>query len=131
MKPLKARQQLPGQVLMPTHLLYPISNRSQQTSDEEVKKSIYVKGMEFPVIIYPISVSDWRQENKRLGGVLILEPPPLHDDMIVMQVRCGNKRVRYAKDVGYTHIDSIILEDKEEIATKMKEQSNWFKRNKP
>ena len=131
MTPLKANKKLQGQVLMPVHLLYPIANTSQVTTSKEVKDSIYVRGMEFPVILYPISIKDWREEKRKLGGTIILDPPPLDDYLIVMQVRCGNQRVRYAKELGYTHIDSIILESKEEIATKMKEQSDWFKGNKP
>lgn len=131
MRHLKARQQLQGQVGLPLHLLYLISNKSQATSDSEVKASISEVGMEFPVVVYPISIKDWKHEHKKVGGVIILEPPPLHDDLIVMQVRCGNKRVRYAKEAGYTHIDCIILNSKEDIATNMLEQSSWFKRNKP
>jgi len=127
-KILSARRDI-GQIPFPVHKLYPISNRQQHTDQGEVTASVYNWGMEWPIIAYEIRVVDWDQEAAR--NHLILPPPPnLELTDIVLQVRCGNKRWRYAKDLGYTHIETYIAKSLDEVAQLMKEQQDWFKKNK-
>jgi len=129
MKKLHSRRTYTGQVSLPVHRLYPISNRSQHTNLEEITKAVYNNGMEWPLIGWEIEVQDWAEEAKRNN--LILPPPQeLSHNSFIIQIRCGNKRLRYAKDLGYTHIDCYIAQSLDEVAEKMKEQQDWYKKYK-
>jgi hypothetical protein len=123
MKCVKAKRDI-GQKCLPVGDLYCISNRCQHTSDAEVARDIQANGLEFPIVAYPTTIAEWRQ--LAIKNQMVVFPPEIPDDHIVLQVRCGNKRLRYAKELGYTHIDCYVTESLDEVALLMREQQKWF-----
>jgi hypothetical protein len=126
MKCVRAKRDI-GQECLPVSELYCISDRSQHTSDAEVAASIQEHGLEFPIIAYPTTIAEWRQ--LAIKNQMVVFPPDMPDDHTVLQVRCGNKRLRYARELGYTHIDCYVTESLHEVALLMQQQEKWFRSN--
>ena len=125
MKCVKAKRDM-GQDCISVGLLHPISNREQQAYYPDVHKSIMENGMEFPLIGYLTTIEEWDDLAKR--NHLVLPPPTNYTpEQIVIQVRGGNKRLRYAREIGYTHIDCYVSTDLDEVAQLMLEQGKWYK----
>ena len=95
-----------------------------------VEESIAEFGLQNPVVVVPITIKRWK-ELKSYNSAM-LPAPEGHPEDIVFQVRCGNNRVRIARELGYDTIDCIVVEkmaDSNAICLKQRDQqTNWMHR---
>ena len=97
---------------------------------DKVEKSIAEFGLQNPIVVVPITIQRWRDLKQYNPD--ILPAPEGHPQDIVFQVRCGNNRVRVARELGFTHIDCIVVEkmaDSNSICLKQRvQQTDWMHR---
>lgn len=125
MKVLRAKEQL-GQEVYALDDIYPMSDRTTNLDINKLKESLD-DGMNFPIIVYPVIVEQWRTEATH-NALYIPPPEHLNDSDVVLQIKCGCNRYRYAQAQGFTHIEAIKTERGEEVAEKMKQFEKWWKR---
>jgi|JYMV01.1.fsa_nt_gi hypothetical protein len=125
MKILKAKEQL-GQEIYALTDIYPMSDITTNLDVVELHKSL-AKGMNFPIILYPVIVSQWRTES--IHNILYIAPPKhLNDSDVVLQIKCGCNRYNYAKAQGFTHIEAIKTEQGDEVVMHMQASEKWWKK---
>lgn len=125
MKILRAKEQL-GQEVYSLSEIYPMSDRTTNLDINKLNKSL-AEGMNFPIIVYPVIVEQWRTEATH-NDLYIPPPEHLNDSDVVLQIKCGCNRYRYAEAQGFTHIEAIKTEQGDEVAKNMKAFEKWWKR---
>ncbi len=124
MKVLRAKQQL-GQDVYSLDELYPMSDRTDGLDIVALNKSL-AGGMNFPIIVFPVIVEQWR--NEATHNVLYIPPPKhLNDSDVVLQIKCGCNRYAYAQAQEFTHIEAIKTEQGDEVTKGMKAYESWWK----
>jgi len=97
----------------------------------KIEDSIKHHGMQNPVVVVPITIGRWRDLKEYNPD--ILPPPEGAVDKVVMQVRCGNNRVRAARTLGYDTIDCIVvkkMQDSNSLCLQQREEQNkWASTN--
>lgn len=74
----------------------------------EVKEALKEEGLRFPIVVVEWTRKEWEEFQRPNPRIY---PPPAGDnpDELLYFVSCGNNRVRIAKELGYTHIDCIVV----------------------
>ena len=95
---------------------------------EPLKQSIKEYGLQHPIVIMYVTweqYNGWYQSNKSL-----IPPPDLES---FYTVRCGNNRVRIARELGYNSIDSFLCTNLKEASDlcgiERNIQREWIMRN--
>lgn len=126
MKVLRAQEQL-GQEVFSLDEVYPMSDRTTNLDIHKLHKSL-ANGMNFPIVVYPVIVEQWRSEATH-NALYIPPPEHLNDSDVVLQIKCGCNRYRYAQAQEFTHIEAIVTEQGDKVAKHMKEFEKWWKRS--
>lgn len=117
-------------VILPVKDVHCHVNVTNDVFYANVGQSIVKYGMQHPIVVCPITIGKWREMLEYNPGML--PPPKGRDADVVYMARCGNNRVRLAKDLGYTHISCIIVKDVKSstsICRKQREQqTEWMHR---
>ena len=113
---------------LPLTKLQPFSPPSPRTLGD-VKKSLERDGLLYPIVVVPITIGDWLEEHTRNNDPDVNPPPVGGMSDIVWRVQCGNNRLVAAFDLGYTHIEALIInnlqEAKKYCLKKRKENKAW------
>ncbi len=125
MKVLKAKQQL-GQSIYSLDEIYPMSDRTTNLDITALNNSLK-EGMNFPIIVFPVIVEQWRTEATH-NALYIPPPKHLKDSDVVLQIKCGCNRYRYAEAQGFTHIEAIKTEQGDKVASNMQAFEKWWKK---
>jgi ParB-like chromosome segregation protein Spo0J len=116
---------------IPLSELYCHAKIENPTFLSKIGDSIKEFGMQNPVVVVSMTIKRW-QELKEYNPD-ILSPPEGVGDNTVFQVRCGNNRVRAARQLGYDTIDCIVVEkmqDSNSLCLQQREQQNkWSSTN--
>lgn len=123
MKILRATEQL-GQEVYSLDELYPMSDITDGLDISMLDKSLS-NGMIFPLIVYPVIVSQWRTEATH-NELYIPPPKHLNDSDVILQIKCGCNRYTYAKTHGYTHIEAVKTDKGEVVNKHIKEFEKWW-----
>ena len=126
-KVLAANNKLSNTVILPIddlHLMVGIENTSIQTKVEDSLRQI---GMEYPVIVVKMNGVEWWEEKVDFNPD-ILSPPYIYGEY--NRVQCGNNRVRAARELGFTHIECILLslDSAKELCKQLRRDKTWLER---
>ena len=94
---------------MPIADLDPLDKIREPALYTEVYNSVKANGLYNPVIILKISREEWLADTELDKDML---PPPIGGDEMRNRIQCGNNRVYALIDLGYTHVESIVCENK-------------------
>jgi hypothetical protein len=97
------------------------------TAYSVVRDSVEANGLKNPLVVAIVTKEEWETMGH---SQLDIFPYPDVISTTVLQVRCGCQRLHMAKDLGFSHIECIVL-DKWQDSTKLceKMRGEW-KKNK-
>lgn len=84
------------------------------------------EGIQKPIIVIERNKAQWVDDQKRCPNMLNF-PKDLKPESIIFQCRCGNNRLRFAKEAGLTELLAVVCEDDEEVASNCNAQQTWWK----
>lgn len=90
--------------------LYPIGKIIEPVFYEFVKKSVQEHGLYHPLVVRPVTYEEWDKELKTPDAVL---PPEGEGEGPFLRVQCGCNRLYALKELGYTLVECIEVEEKE------------------
>jgi len=96
-----------------------------------VVDSIEGYGLQNPIVVVAMTIERWK--HMKYVNSEILDPPEGLMDQEVLQVRCGNNRVKAAIALGYESIDCVVARDLRAgsrlCSIQGKEQDKWRNTN--
>jgi hypothetical protein len=77
---------------------------------QAVLKSVEQDGMKNPIVVAPVTKEEWDGMIHPTSELDIFRYPDVSSEQ-VYQVRCGCKRLHMAKNLGFTHIECVLLKN--------------------
>lgn len=88
-------------------------------------KSFKEEGIQKPIIVVLRNKKQWDEDKTRYPHILDF-PSSLKEDSVIYQCRCGNNRLKFAKEAGLTELLAMVCELDDEVAYFCNEQQRWW-----
>lgn len=98
-------------------MLRPTIRHHYYEGDYEAIAESLEQGMLFPIVVWETTVGEW--ETWAAESQELISPPTSllkNKEKPVLLVMCGNNRLEWARENGYSHIDTCICRDKNDIS---------------
>ena len=97
----------------------PVSTEFYQSIKTELRSGNLV----YPIVAVYTTGAEW---NRLMRPQNVLRLAPTDDDQMYYFVTCGNNRGRVARELGYTHISSIVVPTFDAGSDYCKQMRKWY-----